>query len=430
MSNRETRVGIKWTTYSTIVLMVVGVLKISILTRYLVASDFGVVSLVTFVLGFVNLFMDVGITSAILHKQDISNNHYSSLYWLNIFFSILIFFILYILSGPISRFYSEPRLEPLISIMATSICFSALGNQFKTIKQKDLKFKFIAVVEILVALGSLLLSVALAILGYGILSLIYSTLFQYLLTNIIFFVYGCRNHNFLHFKLSDTYPYLKIGIYQVGGQIVNYFSKDFDVLLIGKFFGVDVLGGYSLAKQLVLRPMSVINPIVARIGAPILSKLQNDSSLLKDAYLKFFNIVSTINFVSYLLLALFSYPIVLILYGSQFTNITIYVQILCIYMFLRSLNSTVGSLVIATGKTNYEFYWNLVVLFVSPLPVFLGSQISILAVTLAMTICMVILSILCWKYLIFPMIKVSWKDYLGFAKPNISQLLKMLKSLK
>lgn len=424
----KSKSGIKWTTYATLIFMIVALLKTSILTRFLDISEFGLVSLVTFVLGFVNLFMDIGITSAILHKQDISKNEYSSLYWLNVSFSIIIIIILYLVSPFIAEFYNQPLLKNLIFIMSWSLMFSAIGGQFKTIRQKNLDFKYIAIAEIIGAITGLLLSIILAFLGYKIYSLILSTLWQYLLTNVIFFINDFKKHKFLHFKLKETFPFLKIGIYQVGGQVINYFSKDLDLLLIGKFFGVEILGGYSLAKQLVLRPMSVINPIVSRIGAPILAKAQNDLPLLQKSYLKFFNLVSSINFLSYLFLGGFAYYIVLLLYGIDYVHITYIVQLLCVYMFLRSLNSTVGSLVIATGKTQYEFYWNLVVLITAPVPVYFGSQISIEMVVYAMIFTMFMLSIMSWKFLIYPLVKIDSKVYFTAAVPNFRNLFNMLKS--
>ena len=89
----------------------------------------------------------------------------------------------------------------------------------------------------------------------------------------------------MHFRLNETRDFLKIGMYQVGGQIVNYFNRDLDILIIGKFFPSDVLGGYSLARELVRRPAAFILPILNKVGAPTLSKINTDSAKLKEYYL-------------------------------------------------------------------------------------------------------------------------------------------------
>ena len=115
--------GVKWTTLSTITIALCGILKISILARFLETSDFGLMALVTFVLGFMDLFMDMGLTSAILHKQNISREEYNSLYWLNVVFSLLLFFAILLLSPIVSDFYNEPRLMELLPLMGLGIIF-------------------------------------------------------------------------------------------------------------------------------------------------------------------------------------------------------------------------------------------------------------------------------------------------------------------
>ena len=122
--------GIKWTTISTLSLAVTELLKISILARYLDKEDFGLMALVTFVLGFTNLFVDMGLTSAILHKQDISKNEYASLYWLNFGFSIILFVIIifyyYFFSSTCSRALQRTRINKIDS-------FNGFNNYFLSI---------------------------------------------------------------------------------------------------------------------------------------------------------------------------------------------------------------------------------------------------------------------------------------------------------
>ena len=136
---KQTISGIKWTTASTITLTVVNILKISVLTRFLDKSDFGLMALVTFVLGIMNLFMDMGLTSAILHHQEITKKEYASLYWINIFFSIILVGVVILISPLIAVFYDESKLTILIPIMSASIILSAIGGQFSSLEGSGLR---------------------------------------------------------------------------------------------------------------------------------------------------------------------------------------------------------------------------------------------------------------------------------------------------
>jgi O-antigen/teichoic acid export membrane protein len=384
-------------------------------------------ALVTFVLGFMNLFMDMGLTSAILHKQEVSDNEYASLYWINVVFSLVLFGLISLASPYIGTFYEEPELTTLIPLMAISIMFSALGRQFKTIEQKGLNFKYIALTDIVGAGVGMGVGIILAVKGYGVYALVYAALTQYAISNAIYFGKGMKDRGLLfHFSYGETKPFLKIGIYQVGGQIVNYFNRDLDILLIGKFFGSEVLGGYSLAKQLVKRPMRILNPIITKVASPVLSLVQNDKEQLKNKYLSFLNLVSTANFTAYSLLALFAYPAVLVFYGSDFSSIVIIVQILSGYMYLRSIGSPIGSLVIATGRTDYDFYWNLLVLLVMPLAIFVGAQFYVEMVALSLFLTMILLTLIAWRFLIFRLVKANFLEYAKALIPNFKRVYKLV----
>lgn len=413
--------GIKWTTLNTLTLTICTLLKISILARLIDKSDFGLMAIITFVMGFVDLFMDMGISIAILHKQKISKNEYSSLYWINILFSIIIYIIILAITPIVSQFYKEDNLNILIPLTGFSILIVAIGRQYKTILQKSLNFKRIALVEITAAIISLITAIILAYNDFGIYSLIYSLLINYTIVSFVFLLTGFSEHPIrFHFKLSETKSFLKIGIFQVGSQIVNYFNRDLDVLLIGKFFGAEILGGYSLAKQLVFRPAQIINPILTTVATPTLAKMQHNLAVLKENYLKLINLVSSVNFLAYLVIFIFAPFIVEIFYGNMYDEIVPIVRILCFYMYIRALGNPIGSLVVATGNTHLEFYWNVFTLVLMPILILFGAQHSVEWIAICISIGMALLIVPNWYFLVRKMIPVSFKEFIISLVPKIN----------
>ena len=404
--------GVKWTTAGTVVIALTALLKISILTRFLDKEDFGLMAMVTFVIGFMNLFNDMGLTSAILHKQKISKEEYGSLYWLNLFISAIIFCFLCLITPIVSSFYGQPELKILLPLLGMNLLISGLGMMFKTIEQKNFLFKKITIIEITAAIFSLVIAVILAINNYGVYSLVFSALLQYTITNVFYLILGLTKYGLLfHFKFSDTKPFLKIGLYQVGGQAINYFNRDLDILIIGKMFSPDILGGYSLAKQLVMRPMQILNPILSKVASPTLAKFQGNIETLRKNYLKLINMIASINIPAYFLVILFAPWIVQVLYGNGFDNIIILVRILSIYMIIRAVCSPVGSLVIATGRTDIEFYWNIFTIFITPLCIYVGAQYGIVGAAVGITTSIILLFIPGWRLLIYKMTGASLLDY-------------------
>ncbi len=425
---KQTISGVKWTTVSTLIIALSGILKIAVLARFLAAEDFGLMAIVTLVLGFMTLFMDMGLTTAILHKQTISANEYASLYWINIIISLLLYGIISAASPLIAFFYEEPELNQLIPLASVCIILSALGIQFKTIKEKALNFKFIALADGSGAILGLIIGIVLAVKGFGVYALVYAAIAQYSLANIIYFSNGMRQrHKLMHFRFSETKPFLKIGIYQVGSQIINYFNRDLDILLIGKFFGSDILGGYSLAKELVKKPMMILNPIITKVAGPVLALIQHNKPQLQAKFLQFISLISTANFTVYAAIALLAYPIVYVLYGVDFLNIVGLVQILSICMYLRAIGNPISGLVIATGRTDIEFRWNLFVLFIMPIVIYYSALSGhIQTVAWSLSAITFVLLFLGWRFLVRPMCGAPLKMYFHHIIPNWRKIISVL----
>ena len=415
--------GVKWTTVATVTQASVGILKLSILARFLDKSDFGLMALVTFILGFMQLFMDMGISTAILHKQNITREQYGSLYWINVLISFLLYGLVIIVSQPIANFYAEAELSNLLPIMGLSLILAAIGRQFSTIEEKNLNFKFIAIVSIIGYSISLITAVVLAVNGFGVYALVYAVLAQHIWINTVFCIIGIRKNGLLfRLNIAEAKPFLKIGVYHVGGQMINYFNRDLDILLIGKFYGAEVLGGYSLAKQLVVRPFKIVNPILTKVAAPLLARFQSNVSTLRSNYLKLLNAVSSIIIPVYCGLILLAPFAVRIFYGPGFDDIYNLVRILCVYMIFRSIANPMGSLIVATGRTDLGFYWNLVTLIIIPVAVVIGSQFSIEWVALCITFAVALLYIPSWWFLVRKMISVRLATYIYWTIPGVSLL--------
>lgn len=414
MSLRKQAVsGIKWTTVSTITLTVVNLLKISVLARFLDKTDFGLMALVTFVLGFMSLFMDMGLTSAILHRQEITKSEYASLYWVNVVFSIALVAIIIILSPLIAGFYNEAELNILIPLMSLSIILSALGKQFRTIEQKELNFKYLGIIDIISAMVGLTVGVVMAVMGYGVYALVLGSLATYGVSNIIFFIKGVTKYGILlHFNYKETKPFLGIGIYQVGGQIINYFNRDLDILIIGKFFGTEILGGYSLAKQLVRRPLQIIDPIINKVGVSILPRFQDDLKSLRRYLTKLLNTKAIVNAFVYGSITIFASYLVHIFYGYDYMSIVPYVQLFTILVYLRSMGNVVGIVVVTTGKTNYEFYWNIFTTLFTPIAIYVGSMYSVYMIIILMILAQFLLLLPSWFVFYKKLLKLNFTPYI------------------
>ena len=160
--------GVKWTGISSLIIAVIQLLQLSILAHYLEPTDFGLMAIVTVIIGFSALFLDLGISASIIHRQDITHVQLSSLYWLNVISGILLFLLIYTLAPFLSNFYNDTELIPIIRILALNFIISSFGSQYGLLFQKTLKFDIMAKISIASVMVALVVAVSLAMNGFGV----------------------------------------------------------------------------------------------------------------------------------------------------------------------------------------------------------------------------------------------------------------------
>lgn len=411
---------ISWVFVGNLVISISGILKIVILTKFLSATDFGLFALVNIIIGFSAIFLDVGFSVAILSKKNLTALEFSSLYWVNFIFCLFIFFILFIFSGLISEIYEENDLKYLIFLSAVGIIFSGIGKLFRVQEEKKLNFTILTFIDSLCAIFSLVLAVVLAYFNFGVISLVYSSLSFMILTNISFFVYGInkRKNNLFLFSFGSVKSFFNMGLFYTLEQLVNYFSKEIDILVIGKFYSTETLGFYSLAKQLALKPTSLINPVFVKVCTPVFAIIKENRSNLSNAYCKLISTISALNLPSYVLIFIFSEQIIQVLYGSAFIESHVYLRLFSIYMLLLAFRNPLGSLIISTGKTFEGFVWTLVTVFFTLLGLFFTYDKGLTFIISSFILVQLILYVPMFNYIIKPITGTQYSKYFISHLPN------------
>jgi O-antigen/teichoic acid export membrane protein len=121
--------GAKWTTIEAFVKALIQILRVYILTKLLSPNDYGIMALVMVVTGFSQIFIDFGISSAIIYKKEITKKELSSLFWFNVFLGLIIFTVVFSLKNVLSQYiFNEPYLAYLLKIVALSLSLADLPD--------------------------------------------------------------------------------------------------------------------------------------------------------------------------------------------------------------------------------------------------------------------------------------------------------------
>ena len=406
--------GSFWTTLSFGTQSFIQILRLSILTRFLEKSDFGLVAIVTLVLGFTHIFADLGVSVSLYSRNIVTKKEYSSLYWVALLLGLFLYCLLCLFSPLIANFYDMPQLKLLIPVMSLDLLIANAGRQFRIFREKALQFKSLAIIDIIASVLSIIVAVWVAIKGGGVWSIILSALFASFTSSIILIITGWRRHPLsLYINLKEGKSFYRIGIYQTGSQILDYISSQLDILIIGKIMAAADLGVYNLIKQLVLKIYGLINPIISKIAVPVLATLNDDYKILKEKYLQMIKISSFINLAIYGVTALLAKEIIYIFYGASYVNSYSLLQIFCVWGGITSIMSIASSIIVVTGKTKIGFQWTIIRVLANPLFISIGYQFGLVGIVCAQAFYSLFFYTIYWKIVINKiLITLGYTEYI------------------
>jgi len=196
-------------------------------------------------------------------------------------------------------------------------------------------------------------------------------------------------------------------------------NSNLDYILIGSLLGIEQLGYYTLAYNLIIRPAQKINPIITRVGFPVFSKIQDELDKLKKGYFKIIQLLSLVNFPVMVIFAVLSPIFIPIIFGDQWLHSIILVQILSIVGLLRSIGNPIGSLLLAKGRADLGFKWNLSLFIIQVPGLYIGAMLGgAIGVAISFVCLMILYSIFNYTILIKKMLGPCLKEYLLSLVPS------------
>lgn len=359
---RQAAHSAKWTAASTVMVTLIQVGQILILPRLVGAEDYGLVAMTLAFAGFAQTFADLGVSAAVIQRRDATREQLSSLYWLNVLTGLAFGALVVILGPAIAWFYDDPRVLPLIPLAAAPFAVIPFGQQFQMLLQKELQFRKIAPVEVVAASAGLVASVALAWLGGGAVAVLCGPLAAAFVRSGLYAWAGWQDHRpTLHFARSDLSGFVAFGAWQIGDRFVNYTTGRIDQFAIGVLLGAENLGYYNLATQYSALPMGRVNATFGAVAFPVFCKVQDDNPRLQRGYAQLLAIIMTINAPLMLGLAATAHLVVPLVAGPEWTPAVLPLQILSLVGLIRAQGNPVGALILAKGRTDLGFWWNIFV---------------------------------------------------------------------
>ena len=321
-----------------------------ILARLLSPDDYGLVAMVTAVTGFIMVFKDLGLSTATVQKAQVNHQQISTLFWINVGISAVAMLVTAALAPAIAWFYKEPRLIWIGLALSTSFLFVGLSVQHQALLRRQMRFRAIVTRDIAAMLTGSVLAIVLAWKGAVYWALVAMQVGTAASGAIMLWLV-CKWRPGWPVRRAGVRSMLRFGLNITGFQIVNYFARNADKMLLGRFHGPFVTGLYSKAYSLFMLPISQIRAPLTAVAMPALSHLQNEPARYARYYYRLISILAFVTMPLAGFLFVCSENIIRLLLGEKWMDANPIFKILAVVGFIQSVETMRGLTLVSLGMS-------------------------------------------------------------------------------
>lgn len=405
----------RWTAASMAGAFLVQLAQVMVLARLLAPSDFGLMALAAALVAVVALLADFGLSRALVHFELPSREVLSTLYWINLALGVALALLLAAAAPVIGALYGSAPLVPVLQLAALAFPLTALGQQFRVLAEKQLRFAGVARAELVAAVAGFLAAVAAARAGAGVYALVAGVLATATVNSLLAWWWLSAGFRPAWcWQPAEAGRFLRYGRYMVGENFANVLNRQADVFVGGLAVGPAALGLFAVPRDLCLRLGMVINQVITRVGFPVMAQVKEDLARLRAIYLRMLRMNASVNFPVFVALALFAEEAVAVLYGAQWRGAAEFLRVLAAWGLVRSVGQPIGALLYAVGHARQALLWNLAQLVLFPPLYLLAARAGGLpALAWTMLALQLVIFLPAWAWLVRPACGASLRDFLA-----------------
>jgi O-antigen/teichoic acid export membrane protein len=354
---RETTIrGVAWSLYGRVGTQVLQYGVSILMARLLSPSDFGRVGMVTVLTLFASVFVDFGIGAAVLERRDLSDEETDAAFSLTLAVGVAMTAIIVSLAPLVAMFYRNPALASLARVSALGFTLSSFGIVPRALLQRKLEVKRLAIIDFTGAGIGCLVGAALTLAGAGVWAIVFMPLAgSGSVAALAFIRSGWRPTRLFQFGAAK--PLLRVSVHLLLFNIINYWARSLDNLLVGKRLGERELGYYARAYSVMLLPLSQITGVLGAGVLPAMAHAAVDKARVLRGYLDAMKMIAFVCLPTMTGLTLFAGPFVRTIYGEQWVPVIPILRVLAMLGFLQSLSSPTGWIYVSQGRTDRMARW-------------------------------------------------------------------------
>lgn len=378
--------GLSWSLFSRIGVQAFQFGFGIVLARTLSPVEFGVFGMLLAFTGFAQVLAEGGLNAALIYKQDATDLDQSTAFWLQVFAGLVLSLVFFFAAPFIADFYDTPVLTPLTQFVAWVFLIQAIGQTHFAQFSKDFRFKALAIANVTGMFISGMVAIWLAVKGYGVWALAWQAVIAAAANSALYWAQS-RWRPRLVFSWESARMLWHYSIYLLGHMSLNYWLRNGDKLVIGKFLGATQLGYYSRAYTLMLLPLNNIAAVIGQVMFPALSEVQNDIPRFGRIYLTSVQMTALVAFPLMMGMAALGEPFILTLLGDKWVDVIPVLQILSFVGMFQSIVFPVAWVFNALGKTKRQFHLSILFAAIFVVSMVAGLPGGVIGISYAYALC-------------------------------------------
>ncbi|MEX5892185.1 lipopolysaccharide biosynthesis protein [Providencia vermicola] len=335
---QKTTSSLKWSAIERLATQLVQLIVMLVLARILGPHAFGLIGMLAVFIAVSQVFVDSGLSSALIRKLDRSELDYSTAFYFNIGIALACYALLYFCAPYIAHFYQQPELTPLTRVLALVVIINSFGIIQRTKLSIKMDFKTQAKASLIAVTISSLTAFCLAYYNFGVWSLVAQTL-VYATFNVIFLNMLHRWLPMLSFSSESFRHLFGFGSKLMLSGLIDSIYQNIYQIVIGKKFNVLDVGYFTQANQLIQTPATTMTAIIQRVTYPMLSSIQNDEQKLNSAYLLTLRLSAVVIFPILFGLGTIADPLIPELLGLEWKPAALLASILAMGLLLYPIHA-------------------------------------------------------------------------------------------
>ena len=386
--NQELNKGIRHSLIGKYSLYLLQITSLSILARLFTPEDFGTLAALQVLILFFQLLATSGLAPAIIHQETISINQRDGIFTATLIIGISLTLLFIYLTPVLANWLQLTNVNLLTYVLALNVFFSALAMLPLASLQKDTRFIIIGKAEILAEIMALMVCILLYFLGFGVVALAIKLLVTPVGRFVFYYRFSAQTEigqAKFGTQITSILPLLAIAKFQLGFNILNFFSRNLDTLLVAKYFGISTVGFYEKTYQIMRYPLQLFTFAINPALQPVLTRYKHQPSIIFSAYYKLIYKLAVLGMLTANIIFWYADDIIFILFGSQWLAVSELLKILALSIPVQMVLSSTGGVYQAMGATKEMFYCGIFSSIVNVSAIILGiytGEMTVLCISL------------------------------------------------